>query len=666
MKEDIYNKKIIRLFFWGIVVLTVLRIGYFTRLPYYAVGDAGYDDRYLVDLANSILKGNWLGDYNSTTLIKGISFPLFLVLANKLSMTYSMLLGLYYVISAAAFSYALSKVIKNKIFIYMGYILLIYTPAGFASVITQRLYRNAIMFPSVLMVFACILLVYFYRKEKMHKQIFWMILLGINFAYFYYIREDSFWLIPLFLCSLLFSAIWMIWFSDFDRRRKIIRCTALLIPVLIWIISGLIYRDINYKNYGVFTINDRSAGSFADLTGNMIRIEDTSDSSRDYWISRDKLERIVDACPSLFSDKELIMEEYAGWAEEDGNVRGDWSVWALRIAFDKMGYYSEGASGIEQFCSQVNDELSDAVENGVLTFDDAIHFTTQSRGIYWDEIPGFIGETFKNMWDVMTYKEANAGLIISSGLEDQIRYMESMTGVNTIHPAVQSHEDIIINGWLIVKDDSCKNISLKVIDEQGAVIEEGIVLTERADVAEIYPDYSNAVNCGFEITLDQKTDYNKVRLQIYAGDTLIGETYVNTMENDDFVINIDQNSALIPDWNYIYSERIVNLSNRIIFMIRLLSKILLPLGLICYVVILAYFIRERTWENFEPIVILLGILLSMFILEFGVTVFNSWLGNIWFYSTGVVPLGQCFEIMSIAYCAKQIIKNKNDKSIQNV
>lgn len=663
MKSEEIGKKINICLFWGAVILTVLRIGYFTRIPYYAIGDAGYDDRYLADLAHSILNGNWLGDYNSTTLIKGISFPLFLVLANKLNMSYSMLLGLYYVISAAVFCFALDKLIKNKILTYAGYIFLLYTPAGFASTITQRLYRNAIVFPSVLMVFGCILLVYLYRKERFWKQLLWMVLLGIHFTFFYYLREDSFWLLPLLICSLMISAIWMIWFSGFDRKRKMVRCTALFLPVCIWLLSGMVYKGINEKHYGVFAVNDRTAGSFAELTGNMIKVADASETNKDYWISHDKLEKIIDACPSLSSNKTLLMEEYAGWAEEDGNVRGDWSVWALRAAFDKMGYYTD-ASSIAQFCSQVNSELLAAVANGTLAFDDAIHFTTQSRGIYWDEIPGFIGKTLKNVWDVMTYRDAGAMLVESSGTEEQIRYMESMTGVNTIHAPVASDEDIVVSGWIIVKDNTYNALSFRAVDGTGNRIAEDIVLTERPDVAEMYPAYDHAVNCGFTIDVPNGTDYNKVRLQIYEGTQLVGETYLTTEETEDHILHIDQNSALTVDWNSKYSERIVQLSNRIISAARVSNRILFPLSLLCYIGLLIFFIRERKWENFEPVIILTGIVLSMFILEFGVTVFSSWLGNVWFYSTGVVPLGQCFEWLSIICCAKRMLAEKNIRSVK--
>jgi hypothetical protein len=388
-------------------------------------------------------------------------------------------------------------------------------------------------------------MVYIYRNEQTKKHLLWLVLLGFSFSFFYYVREDSIWLLPLFIGSLIIVVVWNLFFAGYERKKKIVRTCFLLVPVLIFVGITCLYKGINYKMYGVFTTNDRTGGCFAELTGNMIRIKDNSDTNQDFWISRDKLESIVDECPSLAEHKDAYMDEYDTWVEDgdDGNVRGDLSVWSIRNSFNILGYYTT-ATTIDDFCSQVNDELLQAVDEGRLEFDDGIHFTTQSRGVHLGEIPAFIAETFKNIYEVVTFKDANPELIISSGDEGEIRYMESVMGVSTI------------------KSES--------------------------------------------------------------------------------------------DPNYAYSGRIVRNSKIIVRLYRYISIVLFVVSLVCFLILCYTFIRKRCWDNFEPVIILLGFLLSIILGEFGITVFNSWLHNIWFYSSGTVTLCQCFEALSIAY----IIKNR--------
>ena len=50
--------------FWVIVILlTILRIGLMLKLPFYAIGNAKSDDFLLLDYAEKLASGQWLGTY---------------------------------------------------------------------------------------------------------------------------------------------------------------------------------------------------------------------------------------------------------------------------------------------------------------------------------------------------------------------------------------------------------------------------------------------------------------------------------------------------------------------------------------------------------------------------------------------------------------------------
>ena len=647
----------------AILILTIFRLGLFMKYPYHVYGDLIYDDMYLLNAADSLLSGEWLGKYSYVTLIKGISYPLFLAISNLLCVPYSMFLGIFYLVSSAVFCATIKEIANSRWFVYLTYILLIFSPISFDASITYRLYRNAIIFPSVLLVIACILKVYYTREKALClSQYGWLFFLGVTFSFFYFIREDSFWLFPLLAGALFIVSIWYIWFSAYKKVEIVKRCIMLLIPIIMFLGITLGYRFVNFSYYGVNSINDRTSGSFATLTGNMIKIADASDINEKYWIPKDTFEKIIDECPSLAPHKDILSKSYSNWADESGNIRGDLSVWAFREALNSMGYYSD-AKTIETYCAQVNDELLIAVENGKLSFDDAVHFTSQSRGIYWKEIPGFIRDTLTNMWNMLTFKAASHNLIESTGTDIQIRFAESITGVQTIHQPMGHTQ---INGWLVVKNRELNNVTVQLRDKiTGEELSHHFSLYERIDVANAFPEEDNALRSGFSIVLDTDIDVMQSELTIWSEDVLIVATPLENIETENFVLCLDTFiSEKLDDYTKIYNKRALELAKYIITLFRCLNNMLLYLSLGGYAVFCWNFIRKRSWRSFEPFIILSGILLSIFILEFGVTVFTGWLGANWFYSCGVAPLGHAFIIVSIAYCfrnAQEIVQKRKFK-----
>lgn len=47
------------------------------NMPLFAHAGAGHDDRLMINMADSLISGEWLGDYSEKTLVKGLFFPLF-------------------------------------------------------------------------------------------------------------------------------------------------------------------------------------------------------------------------------------------------------------------------------------------------------------------------------------------------------------------------------------------------------------------------------------------------------------------------------------------------------------------------------------------------------------------------------------------------------------
>lgn len=639
-----------------ILALSMYRIALFIRMPFCIIGYTVYDDYYQVSMAANLINGNWLGEYNYTTLIKGISFPLFLAFSNVLSIPYPFLLGLFFCLSSGLFCCVIYKICRSQIFSMIVYLLLIYSPVGFTWDITGRIYRNAIIYPSVLICLSAMLMTYLNRNKEIKQQILWLVLDGVAVLFFYYIREDSIWILPLFVSELFICSIWILLFSHYLKREKVYRCTILTIPVIILLLGSMQYMKINEHYYGVFTANDRVSGSFADMAGNMIKIADESNSV-DYWLSKGKLEKIIDACPSLKENKTAIMNDIDMWESSGGSTKGDMTVWGIRIALNNLGYYSS-AVNIDEFCKQVNDELLLAVDNGVLAFDDKIYFSKQCCGVSIKEIMGYMIESAKNVWYVATFRDAVPFGNESSGSYENIRFMESLACVNSIHPSTYNNEKELFeyNGWIIWKDNSTDDISISVVDNSSGS-ELGVDLNQRKDVEDAFREYMPALNSGFNIISETKLEQNSI-FRIYSGGKVVKEVPFTDYDDEIITVHFDNNGVHFDnngadkDINSIYSTKVVNIAKFMINAGRIGSFVLVPASTLLVVYFLVCFLKLKKWDNFEPMIILLGIILTMMIYETGITIFNGWLGIIWFYSGGIVPLAYAVEFIAIAYVIK--------------
>ena len=109
-----------------ILFFTTLRILAGLRIPYMILSDQRYDDRMLFENACDLLSGVWLGSYDAYALAKGIGYPMFLVLAKKLCLPYSVLLALLQAVGAWLFVRALSVRWKNPYGQTLLYLLLLF------------------------------------------------------------------------------------------------------------------------------------------------------------------------------------------------------------------------------------------------------------------------------------------------------------------------------------------------------------------------------------------------------------------------------------------------------------------------------------------------------------------------------------------------------------
>ncbi len=401
-----------QIFLLCLCFLTLFRIFLAYHQPIYYMGDTLYDDDNLIAHAISIYKGNWLGAYSNLTLIKGITYPLTLILIHVSHIPYFVFLTLFIVFSAALFSYVIKDIVKSNYIRGLGYLMLIWAPFGYVSSIATRLYRNAFSAPLALVVISSCIGLYFSMRNKDKRKIIGFTLLeGFSLLAFMYLREDAIWIVPFVLASYVITLI-EAWIGKENKKVFLKRCLTSLMVFVILLSGNLVQRGINYANYGVAEINDRTSGSFKDFCMTLVTIEPLEDEPENeyVWVSKEKLARAIDHSDTLKKYEKEILEAYSAWGDE---INGDLYMWALREAGEKIGYYQDARS-TKIFWAAANADLQQAIEEGELDVQDKIFLTSSMRGLELSEFPSLIYKTFSTMNVLNTYKYTKVEILASN------------------------------------------------------------------------------------------------------------------------------------------------------------------------------------------------------------------------------------------------------------
>ena len=124
-----------------------------------------YDDTLIVKQANSIISGNWLGEYNCLTLVKGAFAPLFIAFLNIIQVPFLVGQEIFYDISIIFLTLVLNKRIKNKKALVIISIVLLINPIMYCSELI-RVYRDGIYVSLIVFLIALTIGIFFNRKEK--------------------------------------------------------------------------------------------------------------------------------------------------------------------------------------------------------------------------------------------------------------------------------------------------------------------------------------------------------------------------------------------------------------------------------------------------------------------------------------------------------------------
>ena len=362
-KETIKNI----LFFIAIFILIILRINMILDFPIYGYIDFIDDDQLQVHQAKSLVDGNWLGNYGYNTLLKGPVFPLFLALICILKLPYIFSVTLAFILSCLFFIYSIKDIIKNKLALLIVFAFMIFNPIMFSADF-QRVYRNSLTPALAIALISFFNIVLISRNDnKIFKYVFGITLASIIFPFFYYIREDSMWLVPFILFYTTIIGVSIICQCLKNKKIKIINIIKeflLILPLITLVVFEQIIGNINLSYYGGKVVNQSSFESLNNAIYAINRVKNV-DGNTEVTNSREKIKYLYTISPSLnkiSENFEMSLDIIAGGIGNE--IEDGMFLWGF-LAGVSSSWYSTYEMQDELF-KNISLEINTAIENGTV------------------------------------------------------------------------------------------------------------------------------------------------------------------------------------------------------------------------------------------------------------------------------------------------------------
>ena len=206
------------------ILITIIRFTISFNLPSLYINNLKYDDKLMINLLDSLLRGNYLGEYCSFTLIKGTIFPLIMYYSTILHLSYSSFFTFIYILSCIYFISSIKELINNKKVLLIIYILLLFNPITYSGELFQRLYVNTISITELLIFLGALINVITTEKNN----IIYYIILGTISSVMLLTRNDNIWIYIILFILIIYKL-----FKNFNIKLLIKTLIPFLVIILV-------------------------------------------------------------------------------------------------------------------------------------------------------------------------------------------------------------------------------------------------------------------------------------------------------------------------------------------------------------------------------------------------------------------------------------------------
>lgn len=401
--------------FVAILFFGILRQMLIIGMPVFVRGST-CDDVLMIEMAEGLSKGQWLGKYSGLTLMKGCFYPAFIAATYKIGIPALHAITALHTLACGFFVFELRPLIRKKWKGLVLFVLLLFEPASFAERTFQADYRNSLTILQVLFLFGTVFGLYLNYGKSRLGDFLKAVFLGMCLLSFWNTREDAVWVLPFVLVGSIIVLIRAVVLSgpasaethrrnrlrDFssgisapktsadstgetvyaafspgvssqrrfdisERMCKILFAGALCVIPFVFLFGGNeLIRQKNKEIYGLPIRLEASEGNFSRALRSIYSVRN-EEEIRYVSVTKEKLDRLYAVSPSLQSirgelNKYLASYDKADRHRGDGEVEDGWFLWALRRAAFDAGK-TRSLAEAESFYGTVSKEIEEALDD---------------------------------------------------------------------------------------------------------------------------------------------------------------------------------------------------------------------------------------------------------------------------------------------------------------
>ncbi|MEX0405823.1 hypothetical protein ABGN05_09135 [Aquibium sp. LZ166] len=344
------------------LLAAVVNVVIATHTPMTLLADAFGDDATFIRAANTLLSGNYLGDYNSATLTKGPGYSIFLALGHLTGLAASLTIALFFLTALAAFSYMVARTYGA----FLAGALVFVLGALHPVLPMERFVRDSIYPAQVLLMLAAFMAAFYVFRYRPFR---FGILAGLALGWFWLTREEGPWVIP-GLGLLAFGGFAVAWRDGRGFRQPAYASLAIAGGLLF---CNLAYITANWAAYGSFVGNEFKEKNFSRALSLLQSVRD-GDQIPYVPISKSTRRVVYGVSPTFAllekgldpTNRPIADHGCQFYKQTCGDYAGGWFIWHFRSAAADVGAF-ESPETASVFFGKMADEIEAACRADRLT-----------------------------------------------------------------------------------------------------------------------------------------------------------------------------------------------------------------------------------------------------------------------------------------------------------
>lgn len=334
-----------------------------------------YDDGLYAKLAQSILRGEWLGTFDQLTLTKNPGYPIWIAATHALGIPLVIAQSALHAGAGLLFVIALRRVGLPRVLAVTVYALYLFDPFIEVRLLREGIYGSLL----VLTVAAAVALSTNLRSRRPALRS--ALLLGVATAAVWLTREESVMVLPA-IVIVLAPAAFRAMRDARGSRERVTLAGALTAPAVVVLAAISAVSFANLWAYGVFRVSDQDTPPFSKAFGAVLSVRHPRPIPY-LQVHPDVRVRLYRASPTYASLAPFIdgtagsLSARAGWQRMTcslyphtcGDVGGSWAMWVFRLAVSDAGHYRTAVDA-DRFLEAVAGEIDVACRTGALACDE--------------------------------------------------------------------------------------------------------------------------------------------------------------------------------------------------------------------------------------------------------------------------------------------------------